>query len=74
LAFSVGETAVFLHQSIGLTLSEPEVAALTTRTEGWIAGLQMAALSMQGRDPETIPNFIRSFSGSHHYILDYLTA
>ena len=73
LAFSVEETAVFLQNATGLTLSAQETAALTTRTEGWIAGLQMAALSMQGRDPETIPDFIRSFTGSHHYILDYLT-
>ena len=73
LAFSVEETAVFLQNATGLTLSAQETAALKTRTEGWIAGLQMAALSMQGRDPETIPDFIRSFTGSHYYILDYLT-
>ncbi|MCP4424185.1 MAG: hypothetical protein GY803_06820 [Chloroflexi bacterium] len=73
MMFSAEETAVFLHKSAGLTLSEPEVAALAARTEGWIAGLQLAALSIQGRNPATIPDFIRSFTGSHHYILDYLT-
>ncbi|WP_420644563.1 LuxR C-terminal-related transcriptional regulator [Candidatus Leptofilum sp.] len=73
LAFSVAETAVFLHNATGLPLSEIEVSSLTNRTEGWIAGLQMAALSMQKRAPETVPEFIRSFTGSHHYILDYLT-
>jgi LuxR family maltose regulon positive regulatory protein len=73
LAFSVEETAVFLHNATGLTLSEQNIAALTARTEGWIAGLQMAALSIQGRAPDTGPDFIRSFTGSHHYILDYLT-
>ncbi len=73
LAFSAAETAVFLHSVTGLNLSGQEVDALTTRTEGWIAGLQMAALSMLGRAPESIPDFIRSFTGSHHYVLDYLT-
>ncbi|MCA9924969.1 MAG: hypothetical protein KC421_21485, partial [Anaerolineales bacterium] len=71
--FSAAETAVFLRNTTGLTLSEQETAALKNRTEGWIAGLQMAALSLQGRDPATVPDFIRSFTGSHHYILDYLT-
>ncbi len=73
LAFSVKETAVFLYNATGLTLSQQETAALTTRTEGWIAGLKMAALSIQQRAPETVPEFIRSFTGSHHYIFDYLT-
>ncbi|MCA9935589.1 MAG: hypothetical protein KC415_16755 [Anaerolineales bacterium] len=73
LAFSAAETAVYLNSTTGLTLSNPEVAALTARTEGWIAGLQMAALSIQKRSPETVPDFIRSFTGSHYYILDYLT-
>ena len=73
LAFSEAEAAVFLHRLTGLNLSGQDVEALTIRTEGWIAGLQMAALSMQGRAPESIPDFIRSFTGSHHYVLDYLT-
>ena len=55
---------------MGLNLSAEEIAALETRTEGWIAGLQLAALSMQGR--EDIPGFIRAFAGDHRYIVDYL--
>jgi LuxR family maltose regulon positive regulatory protein len=53
-----------------LNLSAEDVAALENRTEGWIAGLQLAALSMQGRKDAT--SFIKSFTGSHHFVLDYL--
>jgi LuxR family maltose regulon positive regulatory protein len=70
LRFTVEETAVFLHQVMGLNLTAAEVAALEARTEGWIAGLQIAALSMQGH--EDIAGFIQSFSGSHRHILGYL--
>ncbi len=70
LRFTPGEAAIFLNQVMGLGLSGTEVAALETRTEGWIAGLQLAALSMQGR--EDIPGFIRAFTGDNHYIVDYL--
>ena len=70
LRFSVDETAEFLTRSMGLNLSAEEVNALETRTEGWIAGLQIAALSMQGR--ENITEFVRTFSGSHRHILGYL--
>jgi len=70
LRFTVEETAVFLNQMMGLNLSEENITALETRTEGWIAGLQMAALSMQGQ--KDITHFIQSFSGSHHFVLDYL--
>ena len=55
---------------MGLSLSSEDVDALETRTEGWIAGLQMAALSMRGL-LET-GDFIRSFTGSHRFVLDYL--
>jgi len=55
---------------MGLDLSAEDIAALETRTEGWIAGLQLAALSIQGREDAT--RFIKSFTGSHHFILDYL--
>jgi LuxR family maltose regulon positive regulatory protein len=55
---------------MGLTLSPEDIAALETRTEGWIAGLQLAALSMQGVKDTT--GFINSFTGSHHFVLDYL--
>jgi LuxR family maltose regulon positive regulatory protein len=70
LSFTLPEADGFLTQVMGLKLSAQDVAALETRTEGWIAGLQLAALSMQGQpDPAA---FIRSFTGSHHFVLDYL--
>jgi LuxR family maltose regulon positive regulatory protein len=70
LRFTVDEVAAFLTRTIGLNLLPHEVAALKARTEGWIAGLQIAALSMQGHDD--ISGFIRAFSGSHRHILGYL--
>ena len=70
LRFSSSEAAEFLNQVMGLGLTGEDVATLETRTEGWIAGLQMAALSMRGRKDVTA--FIRTFSGSHRFILDYL--
>jgi LuxR family maltose regulon positive regulatory protein len=70
LRFTSAETATFLQQVMGLNLSSADVTVLETRTEGWVAGLQMAALSMQGRTD--IAHFLNSFRGSHRYILDYL--
>jgi LuxR family maltose regulon positive regulatory protein len=70
LAFSETEAAQFLRDVMGLNLEPAEVALLEERTEGWIAGLQMAALSM--RDREDIYGFIAGFSGTNRYILDYL--
>jgi LuxR family transcriptional regulator, maltose regulon positive regulatory protein len=70
LRFTPLEAADFLNQSMGLNLSEPDIAALDARTEGWIAGLQLAALSMQGQSDHT--GFIQAFTGSHHFVLDYL--
>jgi LuxR family maltose regulon positive regulatory protein len=70
LRFTTSEAAEFLNHSMGLHLSADDIAALETRTEGWIAGLQLAALSMQGRGDAT--SFIGSFTGSHHFVLDYL--
>jgi LuxR family transcriptional regulator, maltose regulon positive regulatory protein len=70
LRFTSHEAAEFLNQVMGLDLSAEEVAALEARTEGWIAGLQLAALSMRGR--EDVPRFIRSFAGDNRYIVDYL--
>jgi ATP/maltotriose-dependent transcriptional regulator MalT len=70
LRFTPSEAAAFLTQVMGLNLSAEDIAALERRTEGWIAGLQLAALSLQGQqDPAS---FIRSFTGSHHFVLDYL--
>jgi LuxR family maltose regulon positive regulatory protein len=71
LRFTPAETMAFFNQVMGLSLSKGDVAALDAHTEGWIAGLQLAALSMQGRDD--LPDFIAAFTGSHHFILDYLT-
>ncbi len=71
LRFSFDETAVFLNQMMGLNLSKENIAALDARTEGWIAGLQLAALSMRGYQDDAA-GFIQSFSGSHRFVLDYL--
>ena len=70
LRFTQGEAAQFLNEVMGLRLDAGSVALLEERTEGWIAGLQMAALSM--RDREDISGFIKGFSGTNRYILDYL--
>jgi LuxR family transcriptional regulator, maltose regulon positive regulatory protein len=70
LRFTSSEAAEFLKQVMGLTLSTEDVLILEARTEGWIAGLQLAALSMQGQ--EDIPGFIQAFAGDHRYIVDYL--
>ena len=70
LRFTPDEASAFFNQAMGLGLSADDVAALETRTEGWIAGLQLAALSMRGRDD--IPGFIKAFAGDDRYIADYL--
>jgi LuxR family transcriptional regulator, maltose regulon positive regulatory protein len=71
LRFTPQEAAQFLHQMVGIHLSTNQVMELEARTEGWIAGLQLAALAMRGH--KDIPGFITAFTGSHRYILDYLT-
>ena len=70
LRFTPAETADFSNQMMGLKLSDGDIASLDARTEGWIAGLQLAAVSMQG-NPDPV-SFIRSFTGSHRFVLDYL--
>ncbi len=70
LRFTPAEAAEFLNRVMGLNLSAEDIAALETRTEGWIAGLQLAALSMQGRSDAA--SFIQAFTGSHRFVLDYL--
>jgi len=70
LRFTLDEAAAFLNQVMGLELSVDDVAALASRTEGWISGLQMAAVSMQER--KDTASFIQAFTGSDRYILDYL--
>ncbi|HVH22345.1 MAG TPA: helix-turn-helix transcriptional regulator, partial [Pseudonocardia sp.] len=71
LRFTYGETAQLLRKTVGHDLPAAVVAALGERTEGWAAGLQLAALSLQGR--RDIPRFVEEFSGSHRFVLDYLT-
>jgi LuxR family transcriptional regulator, maltose regulon positive regulatory protein len=70
LRFTPAEAAEFLNRVMSLNLSSEDITALETRTEGWVAGLQLAALSMQGRND--VSDFIQSFTGSHHFVLDYL--
>lgn len=70
LRFTSSEAAEFLNRVMGLDLSAEDIAALETRTEGWIAGLQLAAISMQGHKDSS--RLIKSFSGSHRHVLDYL--
>jgi LuxR family maltose regulon positive regulatory protein len=78
LRFTPEEARVFLNQAIGLELSIEDVAALDQRTEGWIAGLQMAAhalqgtLSAEGQSRAEISTFISALTESHRYLLDYL--
>ena len=71
LRFTPEETAALLRQTADLELPEAAVTALTARTEGWAAGLQLAALSLQDQ-PDTA-GFLASFSGGHRFVLDYLT-
>lgn len=70
LRFTPGEAADFLKNVNGLEISEAQIATLEERTEGWIAGLQLAALSMRGR--HDLAAFLDGFSGSHRFVLDYL--
>src|SRR5579863_5838771 len=70
LRFTPSEATEFLNQIMDLHLPAEDIAALETRTEGWIAGLQLAAISLQGQ--EDASGFITSFTGSHHFVMDYL--
>ncbi len=76
LRFIPSEAAEFLNQVMGLNLNAEDINALETRTEGWIAGLQLAAIALRG--PMSMPghqdatSFIKSFTGSHHFVMDYL--
>lgn len=76
LRFTLSEAAGFLNQVMNLDLSADDIDALETRTEGWIAGLQLAALALQGtissHGHQDASDFIKSFTGSHHFVLDYL--
>jgi LuxR family maltose regulon positive regulatory protein len=70
LRFTPGEVAAYLNEVIGLDLDAADVAALEARTEGWIAALQLAALSLQGR--ADVAGFIAGFAGDDRYVVDYL--
>jgi len=70
LRFTHDEAAEFLNKVMNLELSLEDIEALETRTEGWVVGLKMAALSLNGH--ENASEFIRAFSGSHRFVLDYL--
>jgi LuxR family maltose regulon positive regulatory protein len=71
LRFTPGEAEAYFNETMALALSVEHVAALEQRTEGWIVGLQLAALSLQGQ--ENVAGFIQAFSGNQRYVLDYLT-
>ncbi|WP_111720718.1 LuxR C-terminal-related transcriptional regulator [Homoserinimonas sp. OAct 916] len=70
LRFTPDEASAFLTQTMGLALSSADVAALEDRTEGWVAGLQLAALSLQNRTDVT--DFVAAFAGSNRFVVDYL--
>ena len=70
LRFTLEEVTAYLNDVVGLDLDAPEIAALEGRTEGWIAALQLAALSLQGRDDAA--GFIAGFAGNDRYVVDYL--
>ena len=76
LRFTPDEAAAFLNQVMDLELPSDDVVALAQRTEGWIAGLQMAAISIHGKrrsdDSHDLSRFVEAFTGGHHFILDYL--
>ena len=81
LRFTPDEASEFLNRVMGLDLSASDISALENRTEGWVTGLQFAALALQGlavqapisrRGGPDVTGFIRSFTGSHRFVLDYL--
>jgi LuxR family maltose regulon positive regulatory protein len=70
LRFNLEEAGAFFRQAMGLELSPEQIEALNSRTEGWIAGLQLAALSLRGQEDRS--QFVEQFSGSHRYVIEYL--
>lgn len=70
LKFTADEVKTFFRQQLNLTLPEEQLQLVYKRTEGWVAGLQLAALSMRGLEDKS--SFIKAFTGSHYYIMDYL--
>lgn len=72
LRFAPEEIAQFLTVALACDLPAETIAALESRTEGWAAGLQLAALSLRGRDARQVAEFVKAFGGSHRHIIDYL--
>lgn len=72
LRFTTAEAETFFRRTMGLELSDGEIRVLGERTEGWVAGLQLAALSLRERDRAQASAFVAAFGGSHHYVVDYL--
>lgn len=72
LRFTVSEAGAFFSHKRNLKLTDEEISLLLDRTEGWIAGLQLAAISLQGGESKCPGSFIESFNGSHRYVIDYL--
>jgi LuxR family maltose regulon positive regulatory protein len=72
LRFTMDEAIVFLNEIVDLDLTRQQIAVLESRTEGWVAGLQLAGLSLQGLQRGDVASFIEAFAGSHRYVMDYL--
>lgn len=70
LRFTDEEARRFLHDTMALDLDGEDVAVLADRTEGWVAGLQLAALSLRDMDPSKATGFVAAFAGSHRFVLD----
>jgi hypothetical protein len=73
LQFSLEEAAILFNEKMGLNLTYEQVMALTDRTESWIVGLQLAAKSLKRHPVYAYDTFIEEFTGSHQFVLDYLT-
>jgi LuxR family maltose regulon positive regulatory protein len=71
LRFTTEEAAAFLNQTMGLSLTPDQIDSLASRSEGWIAGLQLAALSLRGQENQD--RFVQTFTGGTHFVLDYLS-
>jgi LuxR family maltose regulon positive regulatory protein len=72
LRFTTEEVVAFLNEVMNLGLTQQQIAVLESRTEGWVAGLQLASLSLQGLRPDEVADLIEAFAGSHRYVMDYL--
>jgi ATP/maltotriose-dependent transcriptional regulator MalT len=73
LRFTLEEAVAFLNEVMNLGLTQQQIAILESRTEGWVAGLQLAGLSLQGLLRDDVDHLIKAFAGSHRYVMDYLS-